>query len=66
VQRDEVLTVQQAARMLGVSIDTVRTWADAGRIPSWRTPGRHRRFSAAALQNLQNVPSLRDGFVSVR
>jgi excisionase family DNA binding protein len=63
---EQALTVQQAARRLGVHIDTLRKWADAGWIPSWRTPGRQRRFSAAALQNLQNVPSLRDGFVSVR
>ncbi|OII68749.1 MULTISPECIES: molybdopterin-binding protein [unclassified Streptomyces] len=29
-------TTQQAARLLGVSADTVRRWADAGRLPTRR------------------------------
>lgn len=32
--------------MLGVHIGTVREWADAGILPSYRTPGGHRRFSS--------------------
>ncbi len=38
------LTLSDVATMLGVHEGTVRRWADAGRLPSYRTPGGHRRF----------------------
>jgi excisionase family DNA binding protein len=47
--RDEWLTLGQASRFLGVDDSTLRSWADAGRVPTFRTPGGHRRFSRAAL-----------------
>lgn len=43
------LTLGEASRFLGVDASTLRVWADAGRIPTFRTPGGHRRFSRAAL-----------------
>jgi len=43
------LTLGEASRFLGVDESTLRGWADAGRIPMFRTPGGHRRFSRAAL-----------------
>ncbi len=48
------LTIQKASRLLGVHIGTVRQWADAGILPSCRTAGGHRRFSATALQQFLN------------
>jgi molybdopterin-binding protein len=39
----------QAAELLGVSVDTVRRWADAGRIETTRTEGGHRLLDGAAL-----------------
>jgi molybdopterin-binding protein len=33
------LRMSEAARLLGVSDDTVRRWADAGRLPTTRGPG---------------------------
>lgn len=39
------LTLREAANMLGVHPATLRTWADAGIVPSFRTPGGHRRFA---------------------
>jgi molybdopterin-binding protein len=39
----------QAAELLGVSVDTVRRWADAGRIETMRTDGGHRLVDGAAL-----------------
>jgi excisionase family DNA binding protein len=33
-----------AAETLGISVDTMRRWADAGQVPTWRTPGGRRRF----------------------
>ncbi len=46
-----VLTSSQAARYLGVSLATVRRWADAGHLPYYRTPGGQRRFSRTQLDN---------------
>ena len=42
----------QAAELLGVSVDTVRRWADAGRLGARRTEGGQRVVdgAAAALQ----------------
>jgi excisionase family DNA binding protein len=41
-----------ASRMLGVDPDTLRRWADGGRIRAFATPGGHRRFSRADLERL--------------
>lgn len=43
------LTLGEASRFLGVDASTLRAWADAGRIPTFRTPGGHRRFAQDAL-----------------
>ena len=39
----------QAAELLGVSVDTVRRWADSGRLSTKRTEGGHRTISGADL-----------------
>lgn len=41
---DGLLPISQIADHLGVSIATVREWADSGALPSFRTPGGQRRF----------------------
>jgi excisionase family DNA binding protein len=46
------ITLGQACRLLGVNESTLRRWADAGHIESFRTPGHHRRFSEADLRKL--------------
>lgn len=38
--------------LLGVSSTTIKRWADAGRIPCYRTVGGHRRFDAVAVRDL--------------
>jgi excisionase family DNA binding protein len=38
------LTPRQAADRLGVTAETVVAWADAGKLPCFRTLGGHRRF----------------------
>jgi excisionase family DNA binding protein len=38
------LSLRDASRQMGVSPATLRSWADGGRVPSYRTPGGHRRF----------------------
>ena len=39
----------QVAELLGVSVDTVRRWADAGRLPFTRTAGGQRVIDGADL-----------------
>jgi len=41
--------IGQAAELLGVSADTVRRWADDGRLPTRRSRGGHRVVDGAAL-----------------
>jgi excisionase family DNA binding protein len=36
-----------AARLIGVSVDTLRRWEKAGKITSTRTAGGHRRYDLA-------------------
>ena len=42
----------QAAELLGVSTDTLRRWADAGRLPTIRPTGGRRMVEGAALAEL--------------
>ena len=39
----EILTTTEAARILGVSVRTAQLLIEGGTIPSWKTPGGHRR-----------------------
>ena len=43
------LSLNQAAQRLGVHPTTLRRWADSGEVPVMLTPGGHRRFSMADL-----------------
>ncbi len=45
------LSTSQAARELGVSLGTVRRWADMGYLRAYRTPGGQRRFSSDQIEN---------------
>ena len=48
----EWLPVGAASRLIGVDPDTLRRWADQGRIDHLTTPGGHRRFRREALEPL--------------
>lgn len=48
-QGGEWLPLREASRQMGVSAATLRSWADEGRVPSYRTPGGHRRFKVDAV-----------------
>lgn len=51
--RGDLLTVTQAAQRLGVSKNTVRAWADAGKLRHARHPiNRYRLFDPAVLDEL--------------
>jgi excisionase family DNA binding protein len=43
------LTLSEASQFLGIHTGTLRDWVDAGVIPSFRTPGGHRRFDLRDL-----------------
>ena len=51
------LTLGEASTTLGVTPNTLLRWADRGQIPSFVTPGGHRRFLVTAVQSL--VPTAR-------
>ena len=42
----------EASRMLGVATKTVRTWAKAGKIRGYYTPGGKLRYDRADLESL--------------
>jgi excisionase family DNA binding protein len=46
------LSLGPASRLLGVDPDTLRRWADEGRIDAFVTPGRHRRFDRRTIERL--------------
>ena len=46
------LSLQEASEILGVHPSTLRQWADAGKIPTVRTPGKHRRFAESDVRAL--------------
>jgi excisionase family DNA binding protein len=49
---DVYVGVVAGAKIVGVSENTLRRWADDGRIATFRTPGNQRRFKVADLRNL--------------
>lgn len=49
------LSIGDTAKILGVSVKTVRRWADSGKLKSIRSPSGHRRF------HLHDVQELNDG-----
>jgi excisionase family DNA binding protein len=55
----EMLTLGAASKILGVDPDTLRRWADAGKIEVFTTPGGHRRFPRAAVEAMLPRPRAR-------
>jgi excisionase family DNA binding protein len=49
---EDYLGLGDAARLLGITPQTLRRWADRGQIASYTTPGGHRRFPRSALAAL--------------
>lgn len=39
----------ESSGVVGMHPDTIRAWADEGKIPCWRTPGGQRRFRRSDL-----------------
>lgn len=53
------LALGEASRILGVDPDTLRRWADAGKIEVLRTPGGHRRFLRTSIEAMLPRPRAR-------
>ncbi|HLE88810.1 MAG TPA: helix-turn-helix domain-containing protein [Candidatus Limnocylindria bacterium] len=53
---DPWLALGAASRLVGVAPDTLRRWADTGRVESFVTPGGHRRFLRSSLEAMMNAP----------
>lgn len=49
---DPVLTTAAAARLLGVAVSTTQLWLESGALPSWKTPGGHRRVRTSTVLDL--------------
>lgn len=62
-EADQRIPVGEAARILGVSITTLRRWEREGRITPGRTPGGQRRYSIADVEALAagESPALASG-----
>ncbi len=50
------LSLGEASRMLGVDPDTLRRWADNGKVDVFHTPGGHRRFLRASIEGMLPRP----------
>ncbi len=46
------MTINAACKLLGVDQSTLRRWSDSGKVPVFRTPGGHRRYSEETLRAL--------------
>lgn len=57
---EEWLSLQKASARIGVSPATLRSWADGGRVKTFRTPGGHRRFRAQDVNSLAAAPTRAD------
>lgn len=55
------ITLGQACKLLGVNESTLRRWADAGHVRSFRTPGGHRRFSEEDLRRMTDERGMAGG-----
>jgi hypothetical protein len=53
---DPWLALGAASRLVGVGPDTLRRWADSGKVESFLTPGGHRRFLRSSLEAMVNAP----------
>lgn len=47
------LTLEQASELLGIHPTTLRRWADEGAVDAFLTPGGHRRFRLADLEQFE-------------
>lgn len=52
VSPDDIVTVSDAAEILGVSVSSIKRWVDDGMLPAVKTSGGHRRIKVSDLLEL--------------
>jgi hypothetical protein len=55
-EQDEWIGVDEASRALGVAPATLRRWSDRGDVPTFITPGGHRRYRRSSLERFLRTP----------
>lgn len=56
---DDLVTIGEASKLKGVSIDTLRRWEREGKITTHRTEGGHRRYKVADLLQINQPEKTR-------
>ena len=54
---EKLVSIGEAAEMLGVTDKTLRMWDKAGKLVPIRTPGKQRRYRVSDLEKFQGLPS---------
>jgi len=49
---NRMISMSEAARILGVSAQTIRTWCSSGKMKHSRTPGGHRMFKLSDVERM--------------
>jgi excisionase family DNA binding protein len=57
-KQQTLLTISQAAAMLGVHANTLRAWADKGLVPHVKLPSGYRRFSPQQIGQVRREMGL--------
>jgi excisionase family DNA binding protein len=53
-EKTRLLTITEAADLLGVHQKILRSWVDKGLVPHIKTPNRYRRFEPLHIRRLQD------------
>lgn len=51
---EELLSIGDTARALGVSVPTIRRWQEQGKIAGTRTLGNQRRFARSEVERIKS------------
>jgi excisionase family DNA binding protein len=57
---ERLLTITQAAARLGVHYQTLRAWADSGKVPMVKLPSGYRRFEPAVIDRVRQEMGFTD------
>lgn len=60
-----ILTSKGVAAVLGISVSTAQLWMENGNLPSWKTPGGHRRVYRSSVLRLQQRMAHDEGAAEV-